>query len=79
MAKRVTFTVNDRRVEGLDSQTVLAALVAQGFKVHAYCGVGHCGACLVTVDGESDIRSCLLRLRDGLSVQSAAGEGEHAN
>jgi sarcosine oxidase subunit alpha len=33
-----------------------------------YCGIGHCYECRVTVDGVEDVRSCLIRVRDGMQV-----------
>lgn len=36
----------------------------------AYCLVGDCGTCLARVDGEPNIRTCLVPVRDGQKVAS---------
>jgi len=38
-----------------------------------YCMMGVCFDCLVEVDGETSTRSCLTRVREGLSVRRQAG------
>ncbi|WP_329140144.1 (2Fe-2S)-binding protein [Streptomyces sp. NBC_01476] len=48
-----------------------------------FCGIGVCFDCLVTVNGERDVRACLRRARDGDAVltqsraaaPAAGGEG----
>jgi sarcosine oxidase subunit alpha len=75
----ITIFVNDRPVTVLEGQTLAAELWANGFislgynpKTDSnrglYCGIGHCYECRVTVDGIEDIRSCLIRTREGMRV-----------
>ena len=77
--KRVTITVEGRAGEVLAGEILAAALWANGFislghnpadgsPRGMYCGVGHCYECRVTVDGAEDLRSCLIRVRDGMQV-----------
>ena len=58
----VPILVNGRRVEAIPGETVLAALTAAGFRVlkrsnvrgqarGAFCGMGVCYECLVTING----------------------------
>jgi aerobic-type carbon monoxide dehydrogenase small subunit (CoxS/CutS family) len=35
-----------------------------------FCGMGVCGECRVTVDGEAGVLACLLPCRDGLQVRT---------
>lgn len=35
------------------------------------CGMGSCGECRVTIDGRPDQRSCLVPVRDGMTVETA--------
>lgn len=76
---RVTITVEGQAVEALEGELLAAALWVNGFIALGrnpadgshrgmYCGVGHCYECRVTVDGVEDLRSCLIRVRDGMQV-----------
>lgn len=35
-----------------------------------YCMIGVCFECLVTIDGEPEVQSCLVRVQDGMEVQT---------
>ena len=82
--------VNDRPVKVFEGETLAAALWANGFislghnpKTGAnrglYCGIGHCYECRVTVDGMEDIRSCLVRTREGMRVSLQGLQPERQN
>jgi len=75
----VVITVDGRPLEAAAGQTLAAALWANGIVTLGhdrdtgaprglYCGIGHCYACRVTVDGVPDVRSCLTPVRDGMGV-----------
>ena len=77
--KHVTITVDGRSLDVLEGEILAAALWANGFislghnpsdgsHRGMYCGIGHCYECRVTVDGVEDVRSCLIRVRDGMRV-----------
>src|ERR1700760_4520920 len=50
---------------------------SRSFKYHRrrglYCMSGDCGNCLLEVNGESDVRSCLCRAEDGMTVRRQGG------
>jgi sarcosine oxidase subunit alpha len=69
-----------RQVPVHDGDTIASALYRAGvrtfsrsFKYHRrrglYCLSGDCPNCLVQVDGESGVRSCLCRARDGQRIE----------
>jgi len=77
--QKVSITVDGRPLEVLEGEILAAALWANGFislghnpsngsHRGMYCGIGHCYECRVTVDGVEDVRSCLIRVRDGMRV-----------
>lgn len=35
------------------------------------CGMGSCHECRVTVDGATEVRSCLVSVREGMHVETA--------
>jgi len=77
--RKVSITVDGSRLDVLEGEILAAALWANGFIALGhnpsagsprgmYCGIGHCYECRVTVDGVEDVRSCLIRVRDGMQV-----------
>lgn len=77
--KKVSITVDGSSLDVLEGEILAAALWANGFislghnpsdgsHRGMYCGIGHCYECRVMVDGMEDVRSCLIRVRDGMRV-----------
>lgn len=81
----VRFWYDGRPVEGLEGETIAAALAAGGIREmrHTrggerrglYCGMGACFDCLVTVDGRASQRACLTKVAEGQQVRSAMPAG----
>lgn len=81
----VRFWYDGQPVEGLEGETIAAALAAGGIKAmrHTrggerrglYCGMGACFDCLVTVDGQASQRACLTKVADGQQVRSTQPAG----
>ena len=78
--KLINLTVNGRRIEARPEDNLAAALWSNGFvgfgrdpvsglERTVYCGIGHCGQCLVTVDGIEDLRACRLSPREGMRIE----------
>lgn len=73
--------------EAREGDTVAAALLAAG-RVHnrttpvsgaprgPFCLMGVCFDCLVTVDGVGNRQGCLLRVREGMAIETQAGKRE---
>jgi predicted molibdopterin-dependent oxidoreductase YjgC len=85
--RRVTFTLDGRELEGLEGEPIAAALHAAGVRVLAhspnlhrprgfYCAIGNCSSCLMTVDGEPNVRVCVEKLHAGMQVVTQDGRGE---
>ncbi|MFM0740862.1 (2Fe-2S)-binding protein [Paraburkholderia xenovorans] len=80
---RIHLTIDDRRVEVEAGTTVAAALVIAGVQVSrisvtgqpraAFCGMGVCQECRVTVDGRAHTLACQTLCREGQVVSTAAG------
>ena len=67
-------------VRGFAGETVAVALFAEKIRVLArspkyhrprglFCGTGHCGSCLMRIDGRPNVRACLAPVRDGLRCE----------
>ena len=82
-----TFQFGGQPIEAREGETVLAALAAAGHMTQctgkdskprgAFCGMGVCHDCIVTIDGRVSQRACLAKVREGQDVrrQDAGLEG----
>jgi aerobic-type carbon monoxide dehydrogenase small subunit (CoxS/CutS family) len=75
-----TIHVNGSPVTAYPGETIAAVLLAQGWRIfrHAplsgeprgpFCGMGLCFDCLVTVNGQPNVRACLTLAQPGDQVE----------
>ncbi len=80
----IRFRFEGRPLAAREGYTVAAALIANGVRVFGRsskyhrprgyrCGQGHCSACAMRVDGMPGVRTCVTKVRPGMTV-----EREHA-
>lgn len=81
-------TVDGVPYDGAAGQTIAGVLLAAGRRSWrngpsgaprgVFCGIGACFDCLVTVNGDRDVRACRRRAADGdaVTTQSRAAGGE---
>ncbi|NLW21686.1 MAG: (2Fe-2S)-binding protein [Tissierellia bacterium] len=85
--KKIKFIFDGKEYEGLEGDTIASALHAAGVKVLGhhyannrprgfYCAIGNCSSCLMTVDGEPNVRICVEELKEGMVVETQKGKGE---
>jgi len=78
--QRVTITLEGHEVDACAGDTVAVALYAAGERVLSrsvkyhrprgfFCLEGHCGACLVRVDGKPNIKACRTPVAEGMAVE----------
>lgn len=73
----VSFTYRGATITARAGDTIAVALWAVGVRAThpgtpaLYCGIGHCYACRVTVDGVQGVRACLVAVRAGMRVDLA--------
>jgi NADH dehydrogenase/NADH:ubiquinone oxidoreductase subunit G len=78
--EKVKFSVNGKEISAYKGETLLAALVAAGYKGTkksplrheprgALCGMGVCFECIVTVNDEPNIRSCMTEVEENMKVE----------
>ena len=83
----VQLTVDGATIQVASGDTVAAALLAAGFETcrttpisgaprAPYCMMGVCFECLVTIDGVGNRQGCLVRVRDGMAVETQRGKRE---
>ncbi|NLY10893.1 MAG: (2Fe-2S)-binding protein [Firmicutes bacterium] len=82
----VTITVDGKEIKARTSETIAAALLANGIRVHRYtikrkeprgifCGIGQCTDCVMTVNGIPNVRTCITYVEDGMVVETQHGVG----
>jgi len=80
----IHFFFEGTSLEANEGQTLAAALLANHERITritrgkskprgVFCGIGACFDCLVVVDGESNQRSCLVEVCDGMQVRIQDG------
>ena len=77
--KKVIIKVDGAELEACEGETIASALVAAGIKVfrntrklkeprRIFCALGRCTDCVMTVDGQPNIRTCITPVRDGMEI-----------
>jgi sarcosine oxidase subunit alpha len=85
--KPVALTFNQQPIPAFEGETIAAALHAAGVRVLSesarrqrprgfFCAIGKCSSCLMEVDGIPNVKTCLVLVRDGMTVRSQSGWGE---
>ena len=75
---RIRICVNGRETYAYKGETVLAALLAAGYRVlrrdkngqprGAFCGMGVCYDCLVSINGIRNQRSCMIEVEESMEI-----------
>jgi predicted molibdopterin-dependent oxidoreductase YjgC len=84
-AASVTISVDGKPIAARVGDSVAAALLAAGIVVcrttpvgeaprAPYCMMGVCFDCLVAIDGIGSRQACLVRVRDGMRVDTQHGK-----
>lgn len=84
--RKVTFWFDGMEMEGFEGEPIAAALLAAGVKVHrhtakhnkprgVYCAIGRCTDCVMVVNGEPNVRTCITPLEEGITVETQIGLG----
>lgn len=84
--KKIKFIFNGKEVEGYEGDTIASALHALDVKVLGeshfkhrprgfYCAIGNCSSCMMVVDGEPNVKTCITELKSGMVVEIQLGMG----
>ena len=80
----VTFTYDGVPVQGHEGEPIAMALKAAGIEVHrftakrheprgVFCAIGRCTDCVMVVDGQPNVRTCMTPLAAGMDVRTQDG------
>lgn len=85
-APPIAFTLDGVEMTAVEGQSIAGALIAAGViswrrtrfddrPRGVFCGIGACFDCLITVNGEPNVRACLSQVREGDRVERQEGTG----
>jgi sarcosine oxidase subunit alpha len=85
--KKISFTFNNKKMTGFESDCIASALHAQGVKILTkslkydsprgfFCGIGKCSSCLMRVNGIPNVRTCIAPLKQNVKVEMQGKFGE---
>lgn len=86
----VHITVDGTPIEAREGDTIAAALMANGIRTFRhtarhheprglFCGIGQCTDCVMEVDGKPNVKTCITRVREGMTVRTQEGNGGSAS
>ena len=79
--KQVAFTYDGKTLYGCEGEPIAAALKAAGVMVHRYtkrahkprgifCAIGRCTDCVMVVNGQRNVRTCITPVEDGMIIET---------
>ena len=85
--EKITFKYNGSEIKAYKGETIAAALHAAGIKElkksvkykrprGLFCAIGNCSSCLMTVNGEPNVKTCTTRVEEGMVVEEQDGKGD---
>ena len=85
-AEEVSFYFNGQEIKAYSNETIAGALHAAGVRklgespvLHRprglFCAIGNCSSCFMTVDGEPNMRVCVMKVKPGMRVEEQHGKG----
>jgi len=84
--EKISFFFNGQEVDAYPSETIAAALHAAGVRklgespvLHRprglFCAIGNCSSCFMIVDGQPNMRVCVIKVEPGMHVEEQKGKG----
>ena len=82
----ISFMYDGKEFPAYEGETIAVALHAAGIRTLSeshgknrgrglYCAIGNCASCNMVVDGESNVKTCVTLVRDGMVVKTQIGKG----
>ena len=85
-AAAITFTFDGTKIIAYEGETIAAALHAAGIRTlsHStekqrprglYCAIGNCSSCFMIVDGQPNVKTCIVPVKNGMVVETQKDKG----
>jgi predicted molibdopterin-dependent oxidoreductase YjgC len=82
--KEVSFTFDGKIMRGYEGEPIAASLRSAGVLIHRYtvkkheprgifCAIGRCTDCVMVVNDESNVRTCITPLQENMVIQTQYG------
>ena len=82
--EKIRFYLDGKEMYVYEGDTIAAALMAAGVTTHRhtrkkgtprgiFCAIGRCTDCVMVVDGQINVRTCITPLKEGMQVQTQYG------
>ena len=82
-----TIFVDGEEITAIEGEPIAAALLSAGIKKlretqknhkprGIFCAIGRCTDCVMTVDGVSNVRTCVTPVKDGMIINTQKGLGK---
>ena len=80
----IQITVDGNPIQARAGEPIAAALIANGIFLcrtmpgsgsqrGLFCGVGRCPDCMMIVDGQPNVRTCITPVREGMQIETQRG------
>jgi predicted molibdopterin-dependent oxidoreductase YjgC len=84
--KTIEIVVDGEPVKALEGESIASALMASGKRIFrysnkhkeprgVYCAIGRCTDCIMKVDGQPNVRTCVTTVREGMVIETQVGLG----
>ncbi len=84
--KKITLLVDGQPIEAFEGEPIATALIAAGYRAFrrtpkrheprgVFCALGRCTDCVMTVDGQPNVRTCVTPARDKMVIETQVGLG----
>jgi predicted molibdopterin-dependent oxidoreductase YjgC len=83
----VTIFVDGKPIQAKKGEPIAAALLAAGIRKFRitpkdknprgiFCGIGRCTDCIMTVNDQPNVRTCITPVEEGMIIESQIGLGK---
>ena len=85
--KEVVITVDGKKIKAYEGEMIASALTAAGIKAFRYtsknneprgvfCAIGRCTDCVMVVNGNPNVRTCVTPVENEMVIQTQKGLGQ---
>jgi predicted molibdopterin-dependent oxidoreductase YjgC len=84
--KEITLVVDGKKIKACEGEMISAALMASGIHTFRYtskkkeprgvfCAIGRCTDCVMEVNGQPNVRTCVTQVEDNMIINTQNGLG----
>ena len=85
--KKVNITVDGKKIPAYEGEPIASALMAAGIKIFhrtskmreprgVFCAIGRCTDCVMVVNGQPNVRTCVTSVVQGMKIETQTGLGD---